>query len=73
MGLTADAWSSYNEKVRIIDLKALVLEAPEASKVSRNRAREAPRGFVQLAKVAFKSQVAPKLLFERFKWLGRHR
>ena len=74
VGPTADAWSSYNEKVRIIEfLKTLVLEAPGASKVSRNRSREAPRGFVQPAKVALNSQVAPKVLFGGLKWLGRRR
>jgi|OM-RGC.v1.029463453 hypothetical protein len=74
VGPTADAWSSYNEKVRIIEfLEPLVLEAPGASNVSRNRSREAPRGFVQPAKVALKSQVAPKVLFGGLKWLGRRR
>ena len=74
VGPTADAWSSYNEKVRIIEfLKTVVLEAPGVSKVSQNRSREAPRGFVQPAKVALKSQVAPKVLFGGFKWFGRRR
>ena len=68
MGPTADAWSSYNEKVRIIEfLKTLVLEAPGALKVSRNWCRDAPRGFLQPAKVALNSQVAPKVLFGRLK------
>ena len=73
VGPTADAWSSYTKKLKSVNSLTLVSEAPGASKVSRNRSREAPRGFVQLAKVAFKSQVAPKVLFGRFKWLRRHR
>ena len=49
--------------------KTLVFEAPGASKVSRNRSGEAQRGFVQPAKVALISPVAPKLRFRALKWL----
>ena len=47
----------------------MFFEAPGTSKVSRNRSGEAPRGFVQPAKVALNSQVAPKLRFRALKWL----